>query len=105
MILWIVILSVLIIGGNSAIRMNLAFIMNRKKGSKMTKREYDFIGGLNMTGQITNDVFKEIMAVAEDDPLDQIRADIQDIVPYKQTYLDKADVLHIIDKYAKGESE
>lgn len=40
-IFWIAILSVLIIGDNSAIWTNYAFIMNRKKGR--TRNEFEFI--------------------------------------------------------------
>lgn len=48
----------------------------------MTKHEADVIGGLNMTDQISNEAYKQIMIAAQDenevgDVLDNLRADIE----------------------------
>ena len=48
----------------------------------MTKHEADVISGLNMTDQISNEAYKQIMIVAQDenevgDVLDKIRAEIE----------------------------
>lgn len=47
----------------------------------MTKHEADVIGGLNMTDQISDEAYKQIMIAAQDenevgDVLDKIRAEI-----------------------------
>lgn len=95
----------------------------------MTKHEADVIGGLNMTDQISNEAYKQIMTAAQDenevgDVLDKIRAeintygsiwvqyeitghtdrDIQNIVEnvLKQA---KEQVIDIIDKYAEMEAD
>ncbi len=77
----------------------------------MTKREVDVIGGLNMTDQISNEAYKQIMIVAEDEyaVLDEIRAEIvnkaesgqwSDAVKYGML---KA--ILIIDKYREEKGE
>ena len=48
----------------------------------MTKHEADVIGGLNMTDQISNEAYKQIMIAAQEenevgDTLDKIRAEIE----------------------------
>lgn len=48
----------------------------------MTKHEADVIGGLNMTDQISNEVYKQIMIAARDENevdyvLDKIRDEIE----------------------------
>ena len=50
----------------------------------MTKHEADVIGGLNMTDQISNEAYKQIMIAAQDenevsDVLNKIGAEIADI--------------------------
>lgn len=81
----------------------------------MTKHEADVIGGLNMTDQISNEAYKQIMIVAQDenevgDVLDKIRAEI-DVARFidKDTKLCKNAnasglevAMQIIDKYRKG---
>ena len=47
----------------------------------MTKHEADVIGGLNMTDQISNEAYKQIMIAAQDenevgDVLDKIKAEL-----------------------------
>lgn len=79
----------------------------------MTKHEADVIGGLNMTDQISNEAYKQIMIAAQDenevaDVLNKIRAEIegeleQDNHSFYRAALE--DVLKIIDKYRKGVSE
>ena len=49
----------------------------------MTKHEADVIGGLNMTDQISNEAYKQIMIAAQDenevgDVLGKIRAEIKE---------------------------
>lgn len=49
----------------------------------MTKHEADVIGGLNMTDQISNEAYKQIMIAAQDENevgevLDEIRAEISE---------------------------
>lgn len=95
----------------------------------MTKHEADVIGGLNMTDQISNEAYKQIMIAAQEenevgDVLDKIKAeinqygsiwvqytikghtdkDIEDIVEdvIKQA---KQQVLDLIDKYRNEVSE
>lgn len=73
----------------------------------MTKHEADVIGGLNMTDQISNEAYKQIMIAAQDenevvDVLNKIREEVR-----KQNIADfiaVQSVLEIIDKY-KAESE
>ena len=76
----------------------------------MTKHEADVIGGLNMTDQISNEAYKQIMIAAQDenevgDVLSKIRAEITDMpklypfVNHIDTYVKEDDVLAIIDKY------
>lgn len=76
----------------------------------MTKHEADVIGGLNMTDQISNEAYKQIMIAAQDENevgevLDNIRAEIEHMIPCsKETLSMKLGVLEIIDKY-KAEIE
>ena len=76
----------------------------------MTKHEADVIGGLNMTDQISNEAYKQIMIAAQEenevgDVLSKIRAEITDMpklypfVNHIDTYVKEDDVLAIIDKY------
>ena len=49
----------------------------------MTKHEADVIGGLNMTDQISNEAYKQIMIAAQDenevgDVLDKMKTEIKD---------------------------
>ena len=82
----------------------------------MTKHEADVIGGLNMTDQISNEAYKQIMIAAQDENevgnvLDKLRAEIEELTP---TYHNPdwsitdlvpiSEVLKLIDKY-KTESE
>lgn len=79
----------------------------------MTKHEADVIGGLNMTDQISNEAYKQIMVAAQDenevgDVLDKMRAEIKSISPKTYPFLNSTDryvkeddVLKIIDKYRK----
>ena len=79
----------------------------------MTKHEADVIGGLNMTDQISNEAYKQIMIAAQDenevsDVLDKIRAEI--IENAKGTMNDtRAEglymALNIVDKYRNEVSE
>ena len=79
----------------------------------MTKHEADVIGGLNMTDQISNEAYKQIMIAAQDENevgyvLDKIRAEIQAMsTDYCGGYigLDKQEVFEIIDKHRKGEGK
>ena len=86
----------------------------------MTKHEADVIGGLNMTDQISNEAYKQIMIAAQDenevvDVLDKIRAEIDGIeingqVDIHTSFVRTGDhvkqmALAIIDKYTKGEGE
>lgn len=85
----------------------------------MTKHEVDVIGGLNMTDQISNEAYKQIMVAAQDenevgDVLDKIRAEIDEQIKYN-TYFNsdmaKGEIIAFewvkrkIDEYTKGESE
>ncbi len=88
----------------------------------MTKHEADVIGGLNMTDQISNEAYKQIMIAAQDENevgevLDEIRAEIEQ--EYNRLSATRADEtlelgeclglkmsLKIIDKYkAEGSEE
>lgn len=86
----------------------------------MTKHEADVIGGLNMTDQISNEAYKQIMIVAQDenevgDVLDKIKAEF--INRYPKNYAGELDlggsachfslneILEIIDKYKAERSE
>lgn len=87
----------------------------------MTKHEADVIGGLNMTDQISNEAYKQIMIAAQDenevgDVLDKIRAKIETEMNdlYRQKSIDQRTltIIHacqrhiaIIDEYTKGDSE
>lgn len=82
----------------------------------MTKHEADVIGGLNMTDQISNEAYKQIMIAAQDENevgevLDEIRAEIEkkltrakqmSSVLQMNAYID---CLQIIDKYIEGSNE
>ena len=79
----------------------------------MTKHEADVIGGLNMTDQISNEAYKQIMIATQDenevaDVLNKIRAEIQENINYNRKMNYQGIVagllltLNIIDKY-KGE--
>jgi len=76
----------------------------------MTKHEVDVIGGLNMTDQISNEAYKQIMIAAQDenevgDVLDKIRAEIEALDEGISNYhndrpwIFKDEALDIIDKY------
>ena len=80
----------------------------------MTKHEADVIGGLNMTDQISNEAYKQIMIAAQEenevgDTLDKIRAEIENEKHIGFTPQDFADgldlALEIIDKYKAERSE
>ena len=80
----------------------------------MTKHEADIIGGLNMTDQISNEAYKQIMIAAQDENevgevLDKIRERISleklGYPPSAGYYKAIVKVLQIIDKYTKGEGE
>lgn len=80
----------------------------------MTKHEADVIGGLNMTDQISNEAYKQIMIAAQDENevgevLDNIRSEIKEqadklrgsLYGYGLRY-----AIEIIDKYkAEGSGE
>ena len=83
----------------------------------MTKHEADVIGGLNMTDQISNEAYKQIMIAAQDenevgDVLDKIRAEIEQLTiadggddyvrKMAELFSLKMKVLQIIDKYREG---
>lgn len=82
----------------------------------MTKHEADVIGSLNMTDQISNEAYKQIMIAAQDENevgevLDKIRAEIeQNAYPIvhgvnnHEKGMTLYGILQIIDKY-KAESE
>lgn len=75
----------------------------------MTKRELDIIGGLNMTDQLSNEAYKQIMIVAEDDEdtiLDCITEEIQNLRGASCSCTDGTidSVEDIIDKYRKNDS-
>jgi len=79
----------------------------------MTKHEADVIGGLNMTDQVSNEAYKQIMIAAQEenevgDVLDKI---ISEATSLKISYTDHDkdtyrrgvnDVLKIIDKHISG---
>ena len=76
----------------------------------MTKHEKDVIGGLNMTDQISNEAYKQIMIAAQDENevvevLNEIRAEIEALpktypfINHFDTYIKEDDALAIIDKY------
>ena len=81
----------------------------------MTKHEADIIGGLNMTDQISNEAYKQIMISAQDENevgevLDKIRAEIEkplhdercfDTADAKAQYIALNWCVEIIDKYRK----
>ena len=76
----------------------------------MTKHEVDVIGGLNMTDQISNEAYKQIMIAAQeenevDDVLDKIRAEITEYKDDKVIHYERNEmidiVLGIIDKYRR----
>jgi hypothetical protein len=74
----------------------------------MTKHEADVIGGLNMTDQISNEAYKQIMIAAQDENevgevLDKIRAEIMEMptISFNKIDVYKADVFAIINKYRK----
>ena len=85
----------------------------------MTKHEADVIGGLNMTDQISNEAYKQIMIATQDenevaDVLDKIRAEIEMLNPVDYGSIFsyeshtgakdmKSDVLEIIDKHMERE--
>ena len=85
----------------------------------MTKHEADVIGGLNMTDQISNEAYKQIMIAAQDenevsDVLDNIRAEIdaarfldKDKKLFKNANASGLEVaMDIIDRYmAEGSGE
>ena len=77
----------------------------------MTKHEADVIGGLNMTDQISNKAYKQIMIAAQEenevgDVLEQIRAEIASYKDDKVIHEERNEmidiVLEIIDRYVKG---
>ena len=82
----------------------------------MTKHEADVIGGLNMTDQISNEAYKQIMIAAQEenevgDTLDKIKDEIEqtEINGYiRDVECFSAGInvaLNIIDKYRKGANE
>jgi hypothetical protein len=79
----------------------------------MTKHEADVIGGLNMTDQISNEAYKQIMIAAQDenevdDVLDKIRAEIDKeshMHDDGEIYIKNFDVKRIINRYREGESK
>ncbi len=81
----------------------------------MTKHEADVIGGLNMTDQISNEAYKQIMIAAQDenevgDVLGKIRAEIEAEYTRFRNMSDRwceranglGTALEIIDKYMKA---
>lgn len=79
----------------------------------MSKHEADVIGGLNMTDQISNEAYKQIMIAAQDenevgDVLDKIRAEIEQAA-FKgvdgEKFIFVRRVNQIIDKYKEGAEE
>ena len=87
----------------------------------MTKHEADVIGGLNMTDQISNEAYKQIMIAAQDENevgevLDMIRAEIEALIEWHDCPIEYDNgndawyceacnqAIKIIDKY-KAESE
>ena len=80
----------------------------------MTKHEADVIGGLNMTDQISNEAYKQIMIAAQDenevgDVLNKIKAEIVEYKDDKVIHYERNEmidiVLGIIDKYRNEVSE
>ena len=79
----------------------------------MTKHEADVIGGLNMTDQISNEAYKQIMIAAQEenevgDVLDNLTADLEalreptepHLVDYRYHKNDMLDmVLGVIERY------
>lgn len=71
----------------------------------MTKHEADVIGGLNMTDQISNKAYEQIMIAAQEenevgDVLDKIRDEIKFITDSNGVkHIHRDDVFKIIDKY------
>jgi len=70
----------------------------------MTKHEADVIGGLNMTDQISNEVYKQIMIAAQDenevgDVLDKIKGYVDHI---RNTGMGKKKSLEFIEKFIEG---
>lgn len=74
----------------------------------MTKHEADVIGGLNMTDQISNEAYKQIMVAAQDenevsDVLDKIKAELHAEMRKMYMFRDYtnglAKAFEIIDKY------
>lgn len=76
----------------------------------MTKHEADVIGGLNMTDQISNEAYKQIMIATQEedevgDVLDKIGKEIEQIKPYDLPHDERTPermmgkVLEIIDRY------
>ena len=62
----------------------------------MTKHEADVIGGLDMTDQISNDAYRQIMVAAEDAPPEWIPVD-QD--KYPEGYPEAFQPVWITDEY------
>lgn len=89
----------------------------------MTKHEADVIGGLNMTDQISNEAYKQIMIAAQEenevgDVLNKIELEIKAMFPPSGSWMYEeghevehtvcevlVDVLQIIDKYRNEVSE
>jgi len=78
----------------------------------MTKHEEDIIGGLNMTGQISDEAYKQIMIHAQEETeIDDVLADIREQihnakVPKNQMSFFRDGInyaLNIIDKYRESE--
>lgn len=81
----------------------------------MTKHEADVIGGLNMTDQISNEAYKQIMIAAQDENevgevLDKIRAEIDEqydrVHPYDISCAEGLEMaLNIVDKHIAEEDK
>ena len=80
----------------------------------MTKHEADVIGGLNMTGQISNEAYKQIMIATQEenevgDVLNKIKAEIAEYKDDKVIHYERNEmidiVLGIIDRYRNEVSE
>lgn len=76
----------------------------------MTKHEADVISGLNMTDQISNEAYKQIMIAAQDenevsDVLDKIRAEILEEKECAYADFDKykVDYLGVDSRYVEDE--
>lgn len=73
----------------------------------MTKHEADVIGGLNMTDQISNEAYKQIMIAAQDENevgevLDNVRAEMDGLLNNEDSKMyahGVMDCLEIIDKF------